>query len=374
MKQILSVLTAFATLSCSQAEAPRNVAALCDTDPSTACVMASAAAVAAFDGFESPVLSYRVYSSGEAPGLDPTGWVLSGSHDGRRWVELDRREGVSFCSRFQEITGQIARPSNYREYRFEFLPQAGADSIAVGDVQFSERNDEPRWSAFVYPEVRFEVLDPQTEGAAIYARLVQSPDDYIRYHTRKVAEILFYSAADTMNTVGKIDYTLKDYAGVSAKSGTPAETQIVYSTQHIEKSARESMYKLDYETRGVLFHELVHAYQFEPKGIGSYSTNKEFWACIEGLADAVRAEAGLFDIEALRKPGGHWLDGYKTTGFFLQWLTTKNPDALREFHLTVRDMEVWSFDKAMKQLFGPECGIERMWSEYQQFLGSRTQE
>lgn len=90
----------------------------------------------------------------------------------------------------------------------------------------------------------------------------------------------------------------------------------MYSTQHIEKSARESLYKLDYETRGVLFHELVHAYQFEPKGIGSYSTNREFWACIEGLADAVRAEAGLFDIAALRKPGGHWLDGYKTNRIF----------------------------------------------------------
>ena len=134
----------------------------------------------------------------------------------------------------------------------------------------------------------------------------------------------------------------------------------MYSTQHIEKSARESLYKLDYETRGVLFHELVHAYQFEPKGIGSYSTNREFWACIEGLADAVRAEAGLFDIAALRKPGGHWLDGYKTTGFFLQWLTTMNPDALREFHVTVRDMDVWSFDKAMRAMFGPGKGIEQM--------------
>ena len=72
----------------------------------------------------------------------------------------------------------------------------------------------------------------------------------------------------------------------------------------------------------------------------------------------MRAEAGLFDIAALRKPGGHWLDGYKTTGFFLQWLTTMNPDALREFHVTVRDMDVWSFDKAMRAMFGPEsrCG------------------
>lgn len=100
-----------------------------------------------------------------------------------------------------------------------------------------------------------------------------------------------------MNDVQKVHYTLKDYDGVSAKSGNPANTSIVYSTQHIEKSANESLYKLDFETRGVLFHELVHAYQFEPKGIGSYSTNKTFWACIEGLADAVRAQARIFRYE-----------------------------------------------------------------------------
>lgn len=367
MKPILFALIGLAAAACAP-DPLRNVAELSDNDPSTACVLPAGAARVVFDAPAAPVRSYRVYSSGHAPAADPAGWVLSGSHDGHKWVELDRRDGAAFCSRFQEITGQVAEPADYAAYRLEFFAREGADSVAVGDVRFSEENIEPDWASFVYPEVRFEVLDPQTEGAAVYAELVQSPDDYIRYHTRKVAELLFYSAADTMNTVGKIHYTLKDYAGVSAKSGTPAETAIVYSTQHIEKSAHESLCKLDYETRGVLFHELVHAYQFEPKGIGTYSTNREFWACIEGLADGVRAEAGLFDIAALRKPGGHWLDGYKTTGFFLQWLTTKDPDALRKFHITVRDMEVWSFDKAMRAMFGPEQGIEELWNEYQEYL------
>ena len=124
---------------------------------------------------------------------------------------------------------------------------------------------------------------------------------------------------------------------------------------------------LDFETRGVLFHELVHAYQFEPKGIGSYSTNKTFWACIEGLADAVRAQAGYFDMST-RKPGGNWMDGYRTTGFFIQWLTTKDPDAIRKFHETVRDLDEWSFDKAMKRMFGDDASIEGLWNEYQAFL------
>ena len=371
MKTFYSISAAILLLlvsACSGGAPAVDVACLQDKNPSTAYVMPSGRTAVIFDGIAEPVQSYEVYSSGLEPGYDPVGWVLSGSRDGRRWKELDRGGDIAFCSRYQPIPGIVDEPSNYTSYKIEFIARAGADSVAVGEVAFVTDDTEIRWKDFIYPEVRFEVLDPQTEGAQIYASLVQDPDEYVRYHTRKVAEVLFWSAADTMNTVGKIDYTLKDYPGVSAKSGTPVETAIVYSTRHIEKSAVESLYKLDYETRGVLFHELVHAYQFEPKGIGSYSTNREFWACIEGLADAVRAEAGYFDIQAGRKPGGHWLDGYQTTGFFLQWLTTKDPDAIRKFHTTVRDLDVWSFDKAMKCIFGPEHGIQDMWDEYQAFL------
>ena len=241
------------------------------------------------------------------------------------------------------------------------------DTLVIGDVSFYDTNLNAGWEAFKYPGVDFEILDPETKGASVYAGLVQNPDEYIRFHARKVAEILFYTAKDTMNDVQKIEYTLKDYDGVSAQGGNPPVISIVYSTQHIEKSANESLYKLDFETRGVLYHELVHAYQFEPKGIGSYSTNKTFWACIEGLADAVRAQAGYFDMST-RKPGGNWMDGYRTTGFFIQWLTTKDPDAIRKFHETVRDLDEWSFDKAMKRMFGEDASIEGLWNEYQAFL------
>ena len=111
MKHFIFALTALTMLSCSQ-EAPRNVAELCDDDPSTSYAMpASRPCRVVFDGFDTPMRSYRVYSSGEVPAADPAGWVLSGSHDGRKWVELDRREGCVFCSRFQEITGRIAEPS-----------------------------------------------------------------------------------------------------------------------------------------------------------------------------------------------------------------------------------------------------------------------
>lgn len=365
-KSVIAVISLLLFSAC-QEKVSVNVPELSDGDPTTCYVGTQGVNKIVFDTQSSiPIQSYKIYSSGETPEHDPVNWVLKGSYDGEKWVVVDERKDQHFCSRYQEKLCSVANPSNYKQYMLE-AATAGSDTLVIGDVLFSEKNQLANWEDFKYPGVDYKVLDPDTKGAAIYSNLVQDPDAYIKYHAQKVAEILFYTAKDTMNDVQTIQYTLKDYDGVSAKSGNPPVISIVYSTRHIEKSANESLYKLDFETRGVLYHELVHAYQFEPKGIGSYSTNKEFWACIEGMADAVRAEAGFFDMST-RKPGGNWMDGYRTTGFFLQWLTTKDPDAIRKFHLTVRDLDVWSFDKAIKSVFGEESSIEGMWNEYQAFL------
>jgi hypothetical protein len=69
-----------------------------------------------------------------------------------------------------------------------------------------------------------------------------------------------------------------------------------------------------------------------------------------------------------RKPGGHWMDGYQTTGFFLQWLTCKDPDFLRKFNYSTRVVIPWSFDKAMKYVFGEKSSVDGLWQEYQAFL------
>ncbi len=363
----LLILASALILSAGCSETPpSDNSKLTDNNINIGSVIEDSEATFIFEGVPTPVHSYVVYSSGETPSHDPASWSLYGMDENGDWKLLDTIMGVEFCSRFQGISRSIDAVGAYSTFKLVIVAHPDSKAIAINEVKFLDMDSADKWANFKYPEVKFSILDPATKGAEIYGDLVQDPDEYIRYHTCKVAEILFYSDADSMNTVGVIDYQLKDYEGVSAKSGTPAYTTIVYSTQHIEKAAAESMAYLDFETRGVLFHELVHAYQFEPKGIGSYSTNKEFWACIEGLADAVRSEAGFFDIEALRKPGGHWLDGYKTTGFFIQWLKTLDPDAIRKFHITVRELDVWSFDKAMQIMFGKS--IEDMWREYQQFL------
>lgn len=367
MEKYTISLFIFLLVSCQTEQVGVNTSKLSDNDPSTYVTGKKGINYFLFDGqFTVPIQSYKVYSTGDLPAYDPSGWTLKGTYDGKIWIVLDERKDQKFCSRFQEILCTIDQPSNYKQYLLE-VSTASKDTLKIGDVLFYENNLQTAWQNFRNPSVQFTVTDPGVKGDCLYQELVQDPQAYIQYHARKVAEILYFSAGDPMPDVETIRYTLREYDGVSAKSGNPPAISIVYSTKHIEKSAGESLFKLDFETRGVLYHELVHGYQFEPKGIGTYSTNKEFWACIEGVADAVRAQAGYFDWNT-RKPGGHWLDGYRTTGFFLQWLTTKDPDAIRKFNRTALDLEVWSFDKAIRSIFGPTSGIEIMWNEYQAFL------
>ncbi len=346
---------------------PANIPELSDNNPITSYTGKTGYNQILFDvSSNTPVLSYKIYSTGEFPANDPCNWTLKGSDDGKEWTIVDQRKDQVFCSRYQEILCVVQNPATFKQYMLEAIT-AGNNTLKIADVVLSDKNLKKGWEDFKYPKVNFESLDPNTEGSKIYHELVQNPDEYVKYHTQKVAEILYFSTADSIVNVEQIDYTLKNYNGVSAKGGGSPHINIVYSTQHIEKSAKESLYKLDFETRGVLYHELTHGYQYEPKGIGNYGNNKTFWACIEGIADAVRAEAGLFDMST-RKPGGNWMDGYRTTGFFIQWLTTKDPDAIRKFHRTAKELDVWSFDGAIKKVFGPEASIEGMWNEYQEYL------
>lgn len=227
---------------------------------------------------------------------------------------------------------------------------------------------DPQWTNFKFPEINFQNLAAGTKGSDIYTRVVPNPEIFIQQHAQWVAQILYWKDDDYMPDVQRIVYTLENVDGISAKSGAPPEIRIFYSSRWIE-SSQSSMgdERVMYETRGVLYHELTHGYQLSPVGAGGYSKGTEFWAFIEGLADAVRYQAGFFPLSN-RRIGGHWLDGYQTTGFFLQWLTSKDPDFIRKFNRSAIEVVPWSFDAAMKHIFGESHSVDGLWEEYQNFL------
>ena len=53
------------------------------------------------------------------------------------------------------------------------------------------------------------------------------------------------------------------------------------------------------------------------------------------------------------------MDGYRTTGFFLAWLTqTKSPDFLRKFNRSTLEVIPWSFDGGVKYALGNDYDID----------------
>lgn len=227
------------------------------------------------------------------------------------------------------------------------------------------------WGKYNVGTILFEDKATQTEGSDIYHRIIPDAESYIKEQARVVLATLYDSPEDSIPAVNKIHYTLEDIEGVSAKGGGGGDVTIFYSTRHIEKSfAANDTAKLFFETRGVLLHELTHAYQLEPQGVGSYGTNRVFWAFIEGMADAVRVANGGFEGPNARPKGGNYMDGYRTAGYFFVWLRdNKDSEFLRKFNRSTLEVVPWSFDGAIKHILGKENSIDELWHEYQVAVG-----
>ena len=233
-------------------------------------------------------------------------------------------------------------------------------------------NNLSKWDDYNVGEIVFEDKSPESKGSQIYNSIITNPKEYIKEKAKEVLSTLYFSPKDSIVPVKNIHYKIENLNGISAKSGGNGNIGIFYSTKHIEKSfAENDTARLEYETRGVLLHELSHAYQLEPQGIGNYGNNKTFWAFIEGMADATRLENGGFTA-ANRPKGGTYMDGYRTTGFFLVWLKrTKDSDFLRKFNLSTLEVIPWSFDGAIKHVLGNEYNIDELWEEYQKEVGDK---
>lgn len=253
-----------------------------------------------------------------------------------------------------------------------FMASNTAYAQTKGDVKVKPLNVK-KWKKYDVGEIRFEDKAAGTEGSQIYNRLVPNPEEYISSCAREVLATLYFSPKDKITPVNVINYTLEDREGISAKGGGNGKIRIFYSSRHVEKSYKgQGDDKVMFETRGVLLHELTHAYQLEPQGIGTYSTNKTFWTFIEGMADAVRVANGGFYGEKDRPKGGNYMNGYRHAGYFFVWIRDNyDPDFLRKFNQSTLHVVPWSFNGAIKHVLGEKYDIDELWEEYQIAVGDK---
>lgn len=208
-------------------------------------------------------------------------------------------------------------------------------------------------------------------GSEIYHSIIPDPEKYIRERAVEVMETLYFTPEDSIVNVDTLFYRLEDVDGISAKDGGNGKVTVFYSTRYIASCfAGGDTSKVLAESRGVLLHELTHAYQLEPQGIGDYGSSRVFWSFIEGMADAVRIVNGGFG-DASPVPGGSYMDGYRTAGYFFAWLKeNKDADFLKKFNQTTLTVVPWSYDGAFRSIFGEETSADSLWEEYQNSLAA----
>ena len=232
------------------------------------------------------------------------------------------------------------------------------------------RYTDDQWNTHL-GRIDFEDQDKGSEGSRIYHAIIPNPDAYIRQVTATVMRTLYFKPSDSIPACKRLHYIIRDDKGISAKGGGNGFVDIFYSTRHIKRSfANNDTAKVLFETRGVLLHELTHAFQLEPQGIGGYGDNKVVWSFIEGMADAVRVANGGFHGEQDRPKGGNYMDGYRTTGYFLNWVKDhKDKDFIRKMNRSTLEVVPWSWDGAVKYALGKKYGVDALWHEYQVTIG-----
>ena len=266
-----------------------------------------------------------------------------------------------------------AKPNVHRGLSLSDKPYSLTDELKSASASIAQRMstqltaEDLRWNSHLQ-SITFTDLAPDTKGSAIYHSLIPTPDPYIRSVAREVMRCLYYTQEDSMPVLRHLDYVLRDADGISWKDGGNGRVRITYTTGHIERSfASSDTARVDFETRGVLLHELTHAFQLEPQGIGPYGgSNPAVWEMIEGTADAVRVACGGFHGESDRPKGGSYHNGYRYIGYFFNWVRlTKDPDFIRKMNRSCLEVVPWSWDGAVSYALGSGHTIDALWEEYQ---------
>ena len=256
----------------------------------------------------------------------------------------------------------IRSGNNNNTLKIRQLPESDALVDDTGD----------RWKSYQLPPVNVLQPYPNEMGSMLYFAIVENPQEFVHIQSRRVLDLLYYGPDDKfVPKLNYLEYKLDNYDGISACYGGGGMKGIVLSNQYVESYYNANGAKaLVQENKGVLSHELTHAFQLEPKGCGDYSSSKVFHSCIEGMADAVRVLSGGFPLESDRPKGGHYLDSYRYTGFFIAWcVKNKDKDFLRKFNLSTQYVNPWSFDGAIKYVLGNQYNVDDLWNEYLRAMG-----
>lgn len=227
----------------------------------------------------------------------------------------------------------------------------------------------PTWHEVAAPALDYK--NDRSPGALAFAALVPDPQAYAQDIAEKVVRTLYKSPAEVpaFKTLElRIERWEDQPKGIAWKDGEPPERIIVNVNAYYLENYAAKGGNVAEEVRGILFHEMTHAYQHYT-GMAPEA--------IEGVADLVRYKNG-YQAVGHRKPGGSWTSSYKTTSFFFGWLSEQKgfSDFSHCFNQTGNATnpisKTWSWESATAACTGGG-DLAKLWGEYQDWLQQAAQ-
>lgn len=292
--------------------------------------------------------------------------------DAGSWMSLGEKTGEGENTKQKLVINQNTT-SGERNGKITFSTADAKNQITITQLMTPPElvDDTPaKWKQFLLPKVNLIFNNPELEGSQIYKAIVPDCEELVNIASRKVLNCLYEDPNNSLiPRQEEMDYVLENYDGVSYNVGSGR--RIVLSNQYLAKYYRtygaEAMIK---ENIGILAHEVAHSYQLRALGCGDYQSGTVYHAFIEGMADAVRVLCGGFPNESDRPKGGHYMNSYRYTGFFLAWLVkNKDENFLRKFNMSAHYINPWSFDAGIKYALGENYNVDDLWTEYQKAMG-----
>jgi hypothetical protein len=77
--------------------------------------------------------AYTMTSANDSPDRDPKGWILQGSEDGIRWINLHSKNNEVFANRFQRILYHFNNNVAYKFYRISIKVNNGSRDFQMAE-------------------------------------------------------------------------------------------------------------------------------------------------------------------------------------------------------------------------------------------------
>jgi hypothetical protein len=170
---------------------------------------------------------------------------------------------------------------------------------------------------------------------------------------------LLYKLPSEVPVTNDLEVVIEDFDGVGELALNGASTTLRLSSLHMRNVA-DAGGDVSAEIRGVSQYLIALDYVHESEDPAAVS-----WLH-QGLGDWVRYEAGYTSIGE-RGPGGSWTDGFKTAGFFVDWLDETYPDAAYRLNQSMDPLDgvAWS-EEIFVAIFGSD--VATLWDDYQATL------